>query len=42
MMMLIILAFATMFFTSVCLRQHGNGDGNRGDLLIPVIVTRNA
>jgi len=41
MMMLIILAFATMFFTSVCLRQHGNGEGNWGRPSDPVIVTRN-
>lgn len=33
------IAVAAMFFLVVCLRQHGNGDGNWGDLLIPVIVT---
>ncbi len=38
MMMLPTIAVAAMFLHFVCLRQHGNGDGNRGDLLIPVIV----
>ena len=33
------IAVATMFLHFVCLRQHGNGDGNWDDLLIPVIVT---
>ncbi|MDH7792973.1 hypothetical protein QBD00_003895 [Ochrobactrum sp. AN78] len=36
-----IIAFVAMFYTSVCLRQHGNDEGNWGDLLIPVIVTKN-
>ncbi len=38
-MTLSIIAVATMFLHFVCLRQHVNGDGNWGDLLIPVIVT---
>ncbi len=41
MMTLTTIAFATILFIFVCLRQHGNGEGNWGDLLIPVIVTRN-
>ncbi|AAN30521.1 hypothetical protein C064_01481 [Brucella suis 63/252] len=39
MMALSTIAVAAMFLLFVCLRQHGNGDGNWGDLLIPVIVT---
>jgi hypothetical protein len=39
MMTILTIAVATMFIHFVCLRQHGNGDGNWGDLLIPVIVT---
>ena len=39
MMTILTAAVATMLFHFVCLRQHGKGDGNRGDLLIPVIVT---
>ncbi|WP_371836149.1 hypothetical protein [Ochrobactrum sp. Q0168] len=38
-MTILAAAVATMFFHFVCLRHHGNGDGNWGDLLIPVIVT---
>ncbi|EPZ75577.1 hypothetical protein M798_11495 [Brucella melitensis ADMAS-G1] len=38
-MALSTIAVAAMFLLFVCLRQHGNGDGNWGDLLIPVIVT---
>ncbi len=33
------IAVAAMFIHFVCLRQHGDGDGSWGDLLIPVIVT---
>ena len=39
MMTILTIAVATMVIHFVCLRQHGNGDGNWGDLLIPVIVT---
>ncbi|MEN4967216.1 hypothetical protein ABE418_22850, partial [Brucella intermedia] len=39
MMALSTIAVAAMFLHFVCLRQHGSGDGNWGDLLIPVIVT---
>ena len=39
MMTILTIAVATMFFYFVCLRQHGNGGSNWGDLLIPVIVT---
>ncbi len=42
MMVLMISAFTTMFLAFVYLRQHGNGEGNWGDPLIPVIVTRNS
>nr|WP_282183471.1 hypothetical protein [Ochrobactrum sp. CM-21-5] len=38
-MTIMATALATMLFVFVCLRQHGSGDGNWGDLLIPVIVT---
>ncbi len=38
-MMLSTIAVAAMLLHFVCLRQHESGDGNRGDLLIPVIVT---
>jgi len=41
MMTLTIIAFATMLFIFARLRQRGNGEGNWGDLLIPVIITRN-
>ncbi|MBB5703323.1 hypothetical protein FHS76_003223 [Ochrobactrum daejeonense] len=38
---LVTLAFAAMVFSFACLRQRGNGEGNWGDLMIPVIVTHN-
>nr|WP_313664525.1 hypothetical protein [Brucella intermedia] len=38
-MALSTIAVAAMFLHFVCLRQHGSGDDNRGDLLTPVIVT---
>ena len=41
MMTLTTIAFATMIFILMCLRQHWDGEGKWGDLLIPVIITRN-